>query len=212
VNTLLHEGGHAFHTLQAKDIELIWNDHAAMEFCEVASMTMELIGGERLDAFYKSGEDRRRAAREKFEGIVNLFMWVAQIDAFQHWIYTHPAHSRDERMSAWIGLANRFSTGVDWEQAPYGALEYAWHRQLHIFELPFYYIEYAIAQLGALQIYRRYKMNSAQAIEDYLKALRLGGSRPPGDLFEAAGVKFDFSEELLGGLMDFVNEELEKVS
>lgn len=208
VNTLLHEGGHAFHTLQSRSQPLIWYRHAAMEFSEVASMTMELVGGDRLEPFYEDEERRARAKRERLESIVSLFPWVAQVDAFQHWIYTNPGHGREERAGAWLDLSRRFSTGVDWSQAPEGALENLWHRQLHIFELPFYYIEYAIAQLGALQIYRRYREDADSAVDGYLRALSLGGSRTPAELFEAAGARLDFSENLLGELMDFIEREL----
>ncbi len=212
VNTLLHEGGHAFHTLKCRDLPLVWYHHSSMEFAEVASMSMELVGGGQLAPFYAKEEDRKRAMRQRMEWIVNLFLWVAQVDAFQHWIYTHPGHGRKERVGAWVALSDRFNTGVDWSQAPAGALEYSWHRQLHIFELPFYYIEYAIAQLGALQVYRRYKEDKSKTIEDYLNALALGGSRVPKDLFSAANIRFDFSEDLLYGLMDFVKREISELT
>ncbi|VAX18112.1 Oligoendopeptidase F [hydrothermal vent metagenome] len=212
VNTLLHEGGHAFHTLKCRDLPLVWYHHASMEFAEVASMSMELVGGERLEPFYEKEEERKRAMRQRMEWIVNLFLWVAQVDAFQHWIYTNPGHTGKERVNAWVELSGRFNAGVDWSLAPAGSLEYSWHRQLHIFELPFYYIEYAIAQLGALQIYRKYKEDKSKAIEDYLNALSLGGSRIPKDLFSAANIRFDFSEELLRGLMDFVKHEISELS
>ncbi|MBI4667044.1 MAG: M3 family oligoendopeptidase [Nitrospinae bacterium] len=208
VNTLLHEGGHAFHTLMSRDNPIIWNRHSAMEFAEVASMSMELLGGDHLEPFYASAENRRRAKEERLEGVVSIFPWVAQVDAFQHWIYTHPGHGRDDRRKAWVELSERFNTGVDWSQAPAEALDYSWHRQLHIFEVPFYYIEYAVAQLGALQVYRNYGVNQADAVEKYLAALALGGSRPAPELFEAAGARFDFDAGLLGGLMDIVAKEL----
>jgi oligoendopeptidase F len=180
-----------------------------MEFSEVASMTQELIGGERLEPFYPDPEERLRARREHLKGVVGLFGWVARVDAFQHWIYTNPGHDRDARNQEWLKLAKRFSVGVDWADTPPGALDNLWHRQLHIFELPFYYVEYAIAQLGALQIYREYKQDSSKAIDNYLKALSLGGSRSAPELFEAAGIKFDFSAKLLGELMEMVEKELE---
>ncbi|VAX21443.1 Oligoendopeptidase F [hydrothermal vent metagenome] len=208
VNTLLHEGGHAFHTLQSRGLPLIWYRHSAMEFAEVASMTQELIGGDQLEPFYSDPEDRLRARREHLKGVVGLFGWVARVDAFQHWIYTNPGHHKDSRNKEWLKLAKRFSVGVDWSGAPAGALDYLWHRQLHIFELPFYYVEYAIAQLGALQIYREYRRDANKAIDNYLNALSLGGSFPAPQLFETAGIKFDFSANLLGELMEMVEQEL----
>ena len=209
VNTLLHEGGHAFNTLVGRNQNLYWNREPCMEFAEVASMTMELIGGESLSPFYANVEDIKRAKRERLESIVGIFPWVAEVDAFQHWIYTHPGHTRDERKEAWLSISKRFTVVVDWSKTPAETLDYQWHKQLHIFELPFYYIEYAIAQIGALQIYKRYKKEPVAALEGYLNALKLGGSVPARELFKAAGVKFDFSAGLLGELMDFVRQELE---
>jgi len=212
VNTLLHEGGHAFHTLQCRQLPLIWYRHAPMEFSEVASMTQELLGGERLEHFYATPEERARARREHLAGIVTLFPWVAQVDAFQHWLYTHPGHTREQRGGAWMELSRRFSTGVDWTQAPEEARRFGWQRQLHIFEVPFYYIEYAIAQLGALQIYRDYRRQPKDAVDRYLAALALGGSKSAPELFAAAGARFDFSEGLMAELMDLLAREIETLS
>lgn len=208
VNTLLHEGGHAFHTLQSRTDPHVWHRHAPMEFSEVASMSMELAGGDFLSPFYKTAEEKERAKRERLESIVSLFPWVAQVDAFQRWIYTHPGHTPKDRDRAWLELSDRFSTGVDWTGTPEGARESSWHRQLHIFEVPFYYIEYAIAQMGALQVYRRFKADPAIAVEGYLSALTLGGRKPVDELFSSAGIKFDFSGGLLGELMDFTKKEI----
>ncbi len=208
VNTLLHEGGHAFHTLQSRSQPLIWDRHCAMEFSEVASMTQELLGGRRLEPFYKSQQDRDRARLDHLKGVVGLFGWVAQVDAFQHWIYTNPGNDPASRASAWLELSGRFGYGVDWSEAPPKAQQTQWHKQLHIFEVPFYYIEYAIAQLGALQIYRNYQRDADKAMEKYLDALALGGSGNVRELFEAAGIRFDFSAKLLGELMDMIKEEL----
>ncbi len=209
VNTLLHEGGHAFHTLQSRDQSLIWYRHAAMEFSEVASMTQELLGGSRLEPFYGDAEDRNRARQEHLQGVVYLFGAVAKIDLFQHWVYTHPNHTQEERTQEWLNINQRFSTGVDWSNAPEGALASSWHRVLHIFEVPFYYVEYAIAQLGALQIYREFLCDNSRAIDNYLSALTLGGSATAPELFAAAGVKFDFSEKLMAELMKMIEKELD---
>jgi oligoendopeptidase F len=208
VNTLLHEGGHAFHTLQSRVNQHVWYRHAPMEFSEVASMSMELAGGDFLSPFYKTAEEKARAKRERLESVVSIFPWVAQVDAFQRWIYTHPGHTPRDRDRAWIELSDRFSTGVDWAGTPEGARESSWHRQLHIFEVPFYYIEYAIAQMGALQVYRRFKSDPEIAVAGYLSALSLGGGKPADELFSSAGIKFDFSERLLGELMEFTKKEM----
>lgn len=209
VTTLLHEGGHAFHTLACREQPLIWYRHASMEFSEVASMTQELFGNPHLGVFYKNEEQIKRAQKEQLERVVEIFPWVATVDAFQHWIYTHPGHTSDERDKKWIEIFDRFGAGADWSGLDSDIKKYVWHRQLHIFEVPFYYIEYAIAQLGALQLYRVYEKNRQKAVNSYLDALALGGSRTPQKLFEAANIKFDFSLEMLTSLMEMAEEFLQ---
>jgi len=210
VRTLLHEGGHAFHALAAADEPLVAYRQAPLEFCEVASMGMELMAEEHLGVFY-GAEDLKRSRRVHLEGIVRILPWVATVDAFQHWIYGHPGHSRDARRAAWQEILDRFSggvvdwTGLDEEKAA------SWHRQLHIFEYPFYYMEYGIAQLGALQVWVRAGRDGAAALADYRRALALGGSRPLPELFAAAGIRFDFSEATIGPLMRVVAEELARL-
>ena len=210
VRTLLHEGGHAFHTLACRGEPLSAYRESPLEFCEVASMTMELLGARRLDPFYKPA-DADRSNRKLLEGIVLILPWIATVDAFQHWIYTHPDHTREERKAAWRGLLDRFGGSVDWSGYE-DARDHSWHRQLHIFLYPFYYIEYGIAQLGALQIWQRSLTDRPGAVADYKKALALGGSRPLPELFAAAGIRFDFSDRLIASLMDTIGGELEKLS
>ncbi len=207
VRTLLHEGGHAFHALAAASEPLVSYRHAPMEFCEVASMSMELLAGPHLEVFYDRGQ-ACRSRREHLEGVVHILAWVATIDAFQHWIYRNPEHSRDDRVASWRRISDRFNSGVvDYTDLD-EARNYAWHRQLHIFQVPFYYIEYGIAQLGALQLWVRAKDNPRGALQDYRKALSLGGSRPLPELFDAAGLRFDFSAETIAPLMQAVQDEL----
>ena len=206
VRTLLHESGHAFHALACAEDPLVDYRHAPMEFCEVASMAMELLGGEYLSEFYNV-EDTKRSNREHLEGIVHVLAWVANIDAFQHWMYEHPGHSSHERRQAWGGFYQQFGGKfLDWE----GLKEeqaYLWHRQLHIFEVPFYYIEYGIAQLGALQLWLKAKNDLPKALVDYRQGLSLGGSRPLLELYQAAGIRFDFSQDIIGPLVDEVYKE-----
>jgi len=209
VTTLLHEGGHAFHTIQCREAKMIWYRHASMEFSEVASMTQELFGNPHASAFYADGGEVKRAMFEQLERVVDLFPWVATVDAFQHWIYTNPGHTGEERAKKWLEISGRFEGGLDWEGIDPNVRKYAWHRQLHIFEVPFYYVEYAIAQLGALQLYREYKGSPKKAVDAYLSALKLGGSLSPKHLFESAGIRFDFSIGMLSELMAMVEEELE---
>jgi len=210
LRTLLHEGGHAFHTLACRGEPLAAYRESPLEFCEVASMSMELLGARRLDPFYNRAESDR-SNRKLLEGIVLILPWIATVDAFQHWIYRNPNHTRAERMTAWKDLLERFGGIVDYSGYE-DARDHSWHRQLHIFLYPFYYIEYGIAQLGALQIWQRSLSDRAGAVAGYKRALALGGSRPLPELFAAAGIRFDFSEQIIGPLMETLGRELEKLS
>jgi oligoendopeptidase F len=142
--------------------------------------------------------------------VVGVFPWIAMVDAFQHWIYTHPNHTRGGRRQAWLELMHRFGGDVDWDgyETAHANL---WHRQLHIFLHPFYYIEYGIAQLGALQVWANSKRDKTKALDDYKKSLALGGSRPLPELFSAAGCRFEFSEKTIQPLAKMLREELEKL-
>jgi oligoendopeptidase F len=209
LRTLLHEGGHAFHALASRGEPLGAYRESPIEFCEVASMTMELLGARDLGMFYNEA-DADRSYEQLLEGIVLILPWIATVDAFQHWLYWHPGHTGAERQAAWNDLMDRFGGDVDWSGFQ-DVRSYSWHRQLHIFLYPFYYIEYGIAQLGALQIWGRSLTDRAGAIASYRKALGLGGSRPLPELFEAAGAKFDFSMGTIDPLMRLVGVELAKL-
>lgn len=169
-------------------------------------MSMELLGNEFLEEFYTTSE-ANRARRTHLEGILSIFPWIATVDAFQHWIYTHPGHTREERAAAWLELMDRFGGDVDWSGFEQNRAN-LWHRQLHIFLHPFYYVEYGIAQLGALQVWANSKDDKRKAIADYHASLKLGGSRPLPELFEAAGCKFDFSAATVEPLTELVKSEL----
>ena len=210
VRTLLHEGGHAFHSLAARAEPLAAYREAPIEFCEVASMSMELLGARDLGQFYE-GADSDRSYRQLLEGIVLILPWIATVDAFQHWIYKNPGHTREERRAAWSAILERFGAGVDWSGLE-DARNSSWHRQLHIFLYPFYYIEYGIAQLGALQIWRNARQDRAGAVAAYRKGLALGGSRPLPELFAGAGIRFDFREETLSPLMADIGAELATIA
>ncbi len=209
VETLLHEAGHAFHAQATRAEDLYPYRGAPIEFCEVASMSMELLGNEFLEEFYATPE-ANRARKTHLEGIIGFFPWMAVVDGFQHWIYTHPGHTRAERKAAYLQLMDRFGGDVD-----YSGFEemraYSWHRQLHIFLYPFYYVEYGIAQLGALQVWANSKADKAKALGDYKKALALGGSRPLPELFSAAGCRFDFSAPTIRPLIQLAGTELKKL-
>ena len=174
LRTLLHEGGHAFHALASRHEPLAAYREAPIEFCEVASMSMELLGAADVDTFYDAA-DAQRSHRQLLEGIVLILPWIATVDAFQHWIYAHPGQSRDDRRAAWADLLKRFGGIVDWTGLE-DARGSSWHRQLHIFLYPFYYIEYGIAQLGALQVWNRSLEDRGAAVAAYRRGLAVGGA------------------------------------
>jgi len=209
VETILHEAGHAFHAQATVREDLYPYRSAPIEFCEVASMAMELLGNEFLEEFYPTPE-ANRARKTHLEGIIGFFPWMATVDAFQHWIYTHPGHTRAERKAAYLQLMDRFGGDVD-----YSGFEevraHSWHRQLHIFIHPFYYVEYGIAQLGALEVWANSKRNKAAALNDYKKSLALGGSRSLPELFHAAGCSFSFDAATIKPLIQLAGTELQKL-
>lgn len=213
VQTMVHEAGHAFHSMLCDAEPLVEYRHSPIEFAEVASMSMELLTMRHMGpgAFYDSEEDFARSMRDQLKRSVTILPWIAQIDAFQHWVYDHPGHTRAERAAAWLGLEERFGGLADWTglDAVRASL---WHRQLHLFTHPLYYVEYGIAQLGALQLWlHSLEAGEASAVERYTRALALGGSRPLPDLFAAAGLAFDFGPQIVKRLADRVTEELAKV-
>ena len=210
VRTLLHEGGHAFHQMASREQPLIHYRTCPYEFAEVASMGMELLAAPHLSVFYRNEEDYKRAYRNTLEDAVILFPWIAIIDALQHWVYTNPTHTREDRRKTWVEIFLRFQPSIDWSGYE-EERDYTWHRQLHPFAVPFYYIEYGIAQVGALQVWLQGRRDHRGAVERYWRALSLGGSRPLPRLFEAAGATFKFDYETLKLLTDAVGEELDRL-
>lgn len=206
VRVLLHEGGHAFHALACADEPLADYRHAPMEFCEVASMSMELLAATQLDAIYTADQLRRRR-RHVAEMTVRLLLSVAANDAFQHWLYETPGHTGPQRGEKWIELQNSFGQdALDWSGLQ-DQRSRMWQRILHFYQVPFYYIEYGIAQLGALGLWRRAKIDFNTALSDYKKALALGGSRPLPELFAAAGLTFEFSHDTVQQAADLLRAE-----
>lgn len=195
VQTLLHEGGHAFHAFAVRDEDVVTLRQAPIEFAEVASMGMELLADRHLSVFY-DGTDCKQASSDHFRDIIRFFPWMAMIDLFQHWVYTHPQHTREERKAAWAALHQRYAPWVDYTGHE-DVLPYTWHRKGHPFTVPFYYVEYGIAQLGALGVWLNARDDEAGAIQAYKKALALGGRRPLPELFSTAGIRFDFSAAAL---------------
>lgn len=211
VVTLMHEGGHAMHTFLVHANErLIFYRDAPSEMAETASMGMELMTSRLWSEFYNE-TDLVRARREHLEDIILFFPWCAIIDSLQHWIYTHPEHKPAERDARFLELLETMGSNsglVDWK----GLEHYRknmWQSQLHIFEVPFYYIEYGIAQLGALQVYRNFVKDPEKGLTAYINGLKLGSSRPLPEVWQAMNIKFDFSEKMIGELMEFVMGELE---
>lgn len=207
VETMVHEGGHAIHSFLTKELDLNAFKNTPSEVAELASMSMELLSMNNWSVFY-SPEDQKRAIREQLEGIIFTLPWIATIDEFQHWIYTNPNHNKAERKKAWKEISLKYDTdSVNWSELEMYR-EYTWHAQLHLFEVPFYYIEYGFAQLGALGIWKNFKKDSAKTIENYKKALSLGYTQDIPTIYETAGVKFDFSEKYIQELFAFLENEL----
>jgi len=200
VRTLLHESGHAFHTFAIRNSDLpihYRGDNIPFEFAEVASQTMEIIGGEHLEGTFYSKEDATRSRRDHLIGLVRLLAWIATIDAFQHWVYTNPGHSTEEREKFWVRLRERFG-GIESWKGYENFRQSFWQRQLHLYEVPFYYIEYGIAWTGALGLWAAYRKDPRGAIGAYERALALGGSKPLPELFRAADMPFDFGPKTIG--------------
>ena len=209
--TMMHEGGHAIHSWLSKDLELTGFKSTPSEIAEVASMAMELISMEHWEVFFQDPEDLKRAKKYQLEKILSILPWIATIDAFQHWIYENPNHTREERLKQWLLTHRRFSGNV-LDRTEFPEFEaYSWHRQLHLFEVPFYYIEYGIAQLGAIGVWRNYKLNQQKALNQYKDSLSEGYLKTLPDLYNIAGVKFDFSSENVSHLIKFVGEEQAKL-
>ena len=199
MRTMLHEAGHAFHGFATRDSGLLYQQRGAgtpIEFAEVASQSMEFLGGEHLEGVFYNHADYARAKRDHLIAEIKLLPWVATIDAFQHWIYTHPGHSVTDREDYWVRLKERFGGGDSWQ----GYDQFwrsRWQRQLHLYEVPFYYIEYGISLLGALGVWYNYRKDPAKAVRAYREALALGGSKPLPTLFQTAGVPFDFGPKTI---------------
>ena len=199
LSTMLHEAGHAFHSCYSSNLELIGDRNPPIEFAEVASMSMELMSQPQWSEFY-GDEDARRAKLEDLEKIVCFLPWMATIDAFQHWVYANPGHTHEERSEQWLELRRRFGPRTDW--SGFNELkETSWQSQLHLFQVPFYYIEYGIAQLGAIQLWQHHRRDSKDGLARYARAMKLGNTKPLPELFEAAGLDLGFDEGHVASLI-----------
>jgi oligoendopeptidase F len=211
LTTMVHEGGHAVHSFLSHHLALSAFKEYPMEIAEVASMSMELFTMDSWNIFFDDETQLRRARLQQLERAITIFPWIATIDKFQHWIYEHPQHTTEERTAKWLEILNEFSpVVVDWSgHEDYRAI--TWQKQLHLFEVPFYYIEYGIAQLGAIAMWKQFKENKTQALNNYVQALSLGNTKTLPELYKAAGIKFDFSPAYVKELADFVKAEIEKI-
>ncbi|RYE36694.1 MAG: M3 family oligoendopeptidase [Sphingobacteriaceae bacterium] len=211
LTTMVHEGGHAIHTFLTADLELNDFKHCPSEVAELASMSMELLSMDHWDVYFDNEEDLKRAKRDQLFDVLKTLPWVAVVDQFQHWIYTNPDHTTEQRTEAWIQIFERFGANfVDWSDHR-EAEENLWQKQLHIFEVPFYYIEYGMAQLGAIAVWKNYKENPEKGLQQYLDALKLGYTKTITEIYETAGIKFNFSEAYVKELAAFVRAEMDKI-
>lgn len=205
--TMVHEGGHAIHSFLTHSLKLTAFKSFPSEVAELASMSMELISMDYWNEFYTDAEELKRAKKDQLEKIISILPWIATVDKFQHWIYENPNHTNEERTESWMKIMKEFSSNL----VDYTGMEYiqksAWQKQLHIYEVPFYYIEYGMAQLGAIAIWRNYKKDPEKAVQQYMNALSLGYTRSIPEIYEAAGIKFDFSANYVKELLEFIKEE-----
>ncbi|MCS7188399.1 MAG: M3 family oligoendopeptidase [Bacteroidia bacterium] len=206
--TFVHEVGHALHTFQSRHLPFLLQREYPSEVAELASTSMELMALYPA-VFYPNPSDQARAWFQHISRIITLFPWIATVDAFQEWLYKHPNHTVKQRREKWKELYLRFhGREVEW---PEGTLETLWHKQLHIFEVPLYYIEYGLAQLGALQVWYAYSKNPEATVDKYLHALSLGYIKTVPEIYEAAGVKFFFDTDELIQIFQFILSQLKKI-
>jgi oligoendopeptidase F len=207
--TIMHEGGHAIHNFLTRDLELNDFKSTPSEVAELASMSMELISMDHWDIFFTNEAELKRAKREHLEDLIETLPWVATIDKFQHWIYENPDHTTAERSNEWNKIFDGFTdTHTDWSGLQL-AKDYLWQKQLHLYEVPFYYIEYGMAQLGAIAVWRNFRKDPRKGMDGYQNALRLGYLRTIPEIYEAADIKFDFSRKYIQELMAFVRKEIQ---
>jgi len=205
---MVHEGGHAIHSFLSRDLKLTGFKSLPSEVAELASMSMELLSMEEWGQFYPVEQDLKRAKKEQLESILKILPWIAQVDEFQHWLYVNFDHTIAQRTEKWLSLSEEYGTGLtDWTGYE-DALETSWQRQLHIFEVPFYYIEYGIAQLGALGVWKNSLENKSLAINQYKDALKVAYTKSIPEIYTIAGIKFNFTTKHIKNLADFVEQQL----
>lgn len=209
--TMVHEGGHAIHSFVTRDLLITDFKSFPSEVAELASMSMELISMEHWGVFFTNADELKRAKKEQLDKSLKTLLWIAAVDKFQHWIYENPTHTVEERMVQWTTVIDQFTS----KEIDFSGLDdvrgRGWQGQLHIFEVPFYYIEYGMAQLGAIAVWRNYKKDPSKALKEYEAALRLGYTKSIPEIYKTAGIEFNFSSAYVKELAEFVKSELDKL-
>ena len=211
MRTLLHECGHAVHSYLTRDLPLSFTRRAPAEVAELAAMSMELLTMDHWDVFFENKADLKRARLQQLENVLKVLPWIATIDKFQHWLYTNPNHSKEQRQEEWLNIFTTFNANCISHEGTEKYVAHLWHKQLHLFEAPFYYIEYGMAQLGAIAIWKHYRNQPARTVEQYKSALRLGYTRNIKDIYKTAGIEFNFSREYVHELGQFIKKEIEEL-
>ncbi len=210
VVTMVHEGGHAVHSFLSRDLSMTEFKSTPSEVAELASMSMELLSMKHWDVFYDNKEDLKRAKREQLEKALEGLPWIAAIDKFQHWIYTTD-HTAEQRREQWMEISSELGNRVVNWQGQEDSLANQWQKQLHLYEVPFYYIEYGMAQLGAIAMWREYILKGKVALDNYTRALKLGYTKSIGEIYETAGIQFDFSAKYVKELSEFIKTQLSEI-
>ena len=209
--TMVHEGGHAVHSFLTQDKEFVAFKDTPSEVAELASMSMELISMDHWDVFFADQDELRRARAQQLEKVISQLPWIAAIDKFQHWLYTNPQHTAAERKAEWTKINQQFAGNVTDYAGQEEFFGNSWQRQLHLFQVPFYYIEYGMAQLGAIAMWRNFKKDPATGLHNYMEALKLGYTRSIGDIYQQGGIRFDFSQTYIHELAGFVKNQMEQI-
>ncbi|MCK5460984.1 M3 family oligoendopeptidase [Candidatus Gracilibacteria bacterium] len=210
LETMVHEGGHAIHSFLTKDLEISDLKSTPSEVAELASQSMELISMDFWDLFYTNQADLKRAKQQKLETSLSILPWICVVDKFQHWLYVNPKYTSVERQKEWMAIVEEFST----QEVDYIGLEealaYKWQSQLHIFEVPFYYIEYGFSQLGSIALWKNFLENRKKGLKHYKNFMRLGSTKSIPEIYQAAGISFKFSASYVRELAEFVLEQYER--
>jgi oligoendopeptidase F len=210
--TMVHEGGHAVHSFLCQDKEFVAFKDTPSEVAELASMSMELISMDHWNVFFTDQDELNRAKTQQLEKVISQLPWIAAIDKFQHWLYTNPEHTATERKAEWTKINQQFAGNVTDYTGQEDFFGNSWQRQLHLFQVPFYYIEYGMAQLGAIAMWRNFKKDSTKGLQNYMEALKLGYTRSIGDIYQQGGIRFDFSQAYINELAGFVKKQMHELS